>query len=220
MIYPRYVSAERAFVHLFTKIDLEGLDPGNGTKSLSNVGFYIDSPLDNLIDVEWRQWSHSYALREWKWYLSRNRSVEEIKKFAPIWDKMHGGDNIVNSNYGWQWNRENQLEKCIEKLKSDPSTRQAWISIFDGKEKSEYDHDTPCTLNVGFSIRNGNLNMTVLMRSNDLWYGFCNNQYCFSNLQKLVAKRLDLDVGWYFHYANDMHIYKKHYGANYKFYKK
>ena len=29
--------------------------------------------------------------------------------------------------------------------------------------------------------------MCVVMRSNDLWFGFCNDQYCFSKLQELVA---------------------------------
>jgi len=56
-------------------------------------------------------------------------------------------------------------------------------------------------------IVDGKLCMSVMMRSNDLWYGFCNDQYCFSELQKLVAKRLKLPIGWYYHYASNMHIY-------------
>ena len=49
--------------------------------------------------------------------------------------------------------------------------------------------------------------MAVLMRSNDLWYGFCNDQYCFSKLQELVALRLGIDVGEYYHFAHNLHIY-------------
>ena len=127
---------------------------------------------------------------------------------------MHGGDNIVNSNYGWQWGRNNQLDKCIEQLKKDYSTRQAWISIFDGKEKDQYQYDTPCTLAVGFYVLpfdKSKLNMTVTMRSNDLVYGFCNDQYCFSKLQELVANELHLKVGEYYHFAQNMHIYEKHF---------
>ena len=146
-------------------------------------------------------------------YLSQNRSVEELKKHAPIWDKMHGGDNIVNSNYGWQWGRNNQLDKTIEQLKKNPDTRQAWISIFDGKEKDQYQYDTPCTLAIGFDTDTSHdfLDMTVLMRSNDLVYGFCNDQYCFSKLQELVATELGMKVGTYYHFVHDMHIYEKHF---------
>jgi len=50
--------------------------------------------------------------------------------------------------------------------------------------------------------------MCVVMRSNDLWYGFCNDQYQFSNLQMLVAQRAGYEVGTYYHYAHNMHLYK------------
>ena len=33
------------------------------------------------------------------------------------------------------------------------------------------------------------------MRSNDIWYGFCNDQYQFSSLQQMIADRLSMDVG-------------------------
>ena len=78
-------------------------------------------------------------------------SVEEIKQKAKIWDSMHSGDNIVNSNYGWQWNRNNQLEKIIDKLYVNKDSRQAFITIYDGKEIDQYSFDTPCTLNIGFN---------------------------------------------------------------------
>ena len=49
--------------------------------------------------------------------------------------------------------------------------------------------------------------MSVYMRSNDIWYGFCNDQYQFSSLQKMIAERLSIDVGWYYHHAHNMHLY-------------
>ena len=147
--------------------------------------------------------------------------MSEIKKHAPIWDKMHNGDNIVNSNYGWQWNRNEQLELTIQQLLNNPNTRQAWISIFDGKEKSEYAYDTPCTIAIGFDIKPGieTLDMCVTMRSNDLIYGFCNDQYCWTKLQQLVADELGLPIGTYYHFAHDLHIYKRHWDMNENFYK-
>lgn len=207
----RYKNADEAFVDMYKYINTEGFEAGNGTKSIINANFYIMNPMDNLIKCPERKWNMNYAAREWNWYLSQNRSVEELKKFAPIWDKMHGGDNIVNSNYGFLWNENEQLPNIIKQLEGDTNTRQAWVTLYDGKKKSEYEFDTPCTLNVGFRIINEKLCMSVLMRSNDLWYGFCNDQFCFSLLQKMVACELNLEVGWYYHYAADLHIYEKHY---------
>lgn len=209
-----FLNAEEAFENMFDAIMTHGVDTNVGTKAMYNIGFKIESPLDRNIYTRWRNWNPRYAEREWQWYLSRDRSVVEIKKYARTWDKMHGGDNLVNSNYGWQWGRNNQLDKTIEQLRKSPSTRQAWISIFDGKEKDQYTFDTPCTLAVGFDIHpeiQNCLNMTVVMRSCDLVYGFCNDQYCFSKLQELVAKELGLSVGTYFHFSHDLHIYEKHF---------
>ena len=215
-----FTNAQEAFEFYFNEINTYGVRTNIGTRAFYNEGFCILDPRDRIIKTEWRQWSNKYAEREWQWYLSRNRSVEELKKFAPKWDEMHGGDNIVNSNYGWQWGRKGQLKKCIDQLRNNPDTRQAWISIYDGKEKSQYQYDTPCTMCVGFSIHpmTNNLDMTVIMRSNDLVHGFCNDQYCFSKLQEYVANRLNLEVGHYYHFAHDLHIYHYHYDLKQKYY--
>lgn len=208
-----FETANDAFIELYDHIKLNGLTTNVGTVAVYNIGFTILMPENNEITVPWRKWSKSYADREWEWYISGWPYVSEIKKHAKMWDKMHSGDDRVNSNYGYQWMRNGQLEKCIEQLRKNKDTRQAWISIYDGKEKDLYSFDTPCTLGVGFSIKPispNSLDMTVIMRSNDLIYGFCNDQYCFSNLQMMVAKELGLNVGTYYHFAHDMHIYNRH----------
>lgn len=208
-----YKNATEAFENLFAYIMGQGVITNIGTKALYNIGFYIADPSQRVITTPWRKFSEKYAEREWNWYLSENRSVEEIKKYAPIWDKMHGGDNIVNSNYGWQWSRNEQLDKCIEQLSENKNTRRAWFTVFDGKEKNTYKYDTPCTLSVGFDIKPhfNKLDMCVTMRSNDLVYGFCNDQYCWTKLQEFVAKELGVPVGCYYHFAHDLHIYERHF---------
>ena len=207
-----YENANQAFNILANRIAGCGEVPGNNTIRLQNVGFYMAYPERNHITEEWRQWNAKYAEREWNWYLSHSRDVSELQKHAPIWKRMHGGDCQVNSNYGWLWNRNKQLQKVIEKLEDNPDTRQAWLTLYDGKEMDDYEYDTPCTLSIGFKVIIYDefekiLNMTVLMRSNDLIFGFCNDQYCFSQLQKYVASRIGATVGDYYHFAQDLHIY-------------
>ena len=82
-----------------------------------------------------------------------------------------------------------------------------WRLKYDCKEHKFYSKDTPCTYAIQFTIVDNKLNMAVLMRSNDLWYGFCNDQYCFSMIQKLVADELNIEVGEYYHYAHNLHLY-------------
>jgi len=206
----KFETANQAYEYLQDAIIQHGTDFGD-TKALFNVGFYILNPTDNIITNRERKWNLEYARAEWQWYISGDRNITKLGKIygkiPPIWIKMADDEGNVNSNYGNQWKRHYQLEKVITKLKTDPSTRQACISIYDGKEIHKYGNDTPCTYAVQFTIVRGNLDMCVTMRSNDLWYGFCNDQYCFSMLQQLVASRLDLPVGVYYHFAHNMHLY-------------
>lgn len=202
----KYINAEQAFYHLYDSISNNGHETKD-TKVFYNHGFYIMNPLDNHINVDYRNWNQKYAFAEWQWYLSGNPNAELISKRAPIWCKHMDENGDVRSNYGWQWNRNSQLDKVIEKLKEDKDTRQAVISIYDGKEIDTYEYDTPCTLSIHFQIVEDKLCMSVNMRSNDLWYGFCNDQYCFSKLQELVAKKLNIPVGWYYHFSSNLHLY-------------
>ena len=206
----KFKSANEAYEYLHDRILQEGI-PFADTKALFNVGFYLQNPyLKDITNAE-RKWNKAYAEAEWQWYLSGDRNISKLGdlfgKVPPIWQRMADKDGNVNSNYGWQWKRNNQLDKIISKLSSYNDTRHAAISIYDAKEINTYDNDTPCTYAVQFTIIQNKLCMSVYMRSNDLWYGFCNDQYQFASLQELVAKRLDIELGWYYHSVHNMHLY-------------
>ena len=205
-----FKNANEAYEYYLDKITLHGIDFDN-TKALFNVGFYMRDPLDNHITNKQRNWKLDYANAEWHWYLSGDPSIHKLGelygKIPPIWERMADSDGNVMSNYGWQWQRNNQIDYVVGKLRSNPNTRHAAISIYDCKEHNKYRNDTPCTYAVQFTILNDKLNMSVYMRSNDIWYGFCNDQYQFSMLQKMIAERLSIDVGWYYHHAHNMHLY-------------
>ena len=211
----KYNNANEAYEDLYKLIMEHGINK-EGTKSINNVCFEIQDPLNNHITNVKRKWKPDYAKMEWEWYKSKNRSVSEISKHAKIWNTMHDGSGIVNSNYGWQISRNEQFDKIIRQLKQNPFTRRAVLSIYDGKEIQDYTYDTPCTIAINLyctatSMNNISVNMTVLMRSNDLVYGFCNDQYCFSKLLELVSSLTGYKVGKYTHFATDMYIYERHF---------
>jgi len=203
-------NASEAYEYLHDQILQNGVSFGD-TKALFNVGFYMTDPKDRKIINRERKWSEEYAEAEWRWYLSGDASIHKLGdiygKVPEIWKRMADQNGHVNSNYGYQWERNAQLDMVVEMLKHNPDTRQACISIYDGKEIGDYAFDTPCTYAVQFTIVHGRLDMCVTMRSNDLWYGFCNDQYQFSKLQEMVSKRLEIDTGVYYHFAHNMHLY-------------
>jgi len=203
-------NANEAYEYVHDRILQDGIDFAN-TKALFNVGFYITDSQDNKIVNKERDWKLDYAEAEWQWYLSGDNNIEKLGelygKVPEIWKRMADEQGRVNSNYGWQWKRYGQLDKVIGRLDFDNETRQAAISIYDAKEISRYSKDTPCTYAVQFTIVHDRLDMCVVMRSNDLWYGFCNDQYCFSKLQKMVSDELRIEPGVYYHFAHNMHLY-------------
>ena len=203
-------NANEAYEYIHDRILQDGIEFGD-TKALFNVGFYITDPKDRKIINKERKWKEDYAEAEWQWYLSGDPNVKALGdiygKVPEIWKRMADANGKVNSNYGYQWERNGQIDMVYEMLKQNPDTRQACISIYDGKEQHRYSNDTPCTYAVQFTIMHGRLDMCVTMRSNDLWYGFCNDQYQFSKLQDLMAFRLDIETGVYYHFAHNMHLY-------------
>ena len=206
----QFRTANEAYEYLHDAIIQHGTEFGD-TKALFNVGFYITEPTHCAITNAERKWNLEYAEAEWQWYLSGDRNITKLGKIygkiPPIWIKMADDDGNVLSNYGWQWQRKRQIDAVVRKLMIDKNTRQACISIYDGKEIYRYENDTPCTYAIQFTIVRGRLDMCVTMRSNDLWYGFCNDQYCFAQLQMMIAERLEIPVGVYYHFAHNMHLY-------------
>jgi len=203
-------NANEAYEYIHNRILLDGVEFGD-TKALFNVGFYITDPKDRKIVNKEREWKKDYAEAEWQWYLTGDPKVSTLGeiygKVPEIWKRMADVNGKVNSNYGYQWERNQQLDHVLGLLRTQPDTRQACVSIYDAKEWECYTHDTPCTYAIQFTIVNNRLDMCVTMRSNDLWYGFCNDQYQFSKLQELVAFRLEIETGVYYHFAHNMHLY-------------
>ena len=132
-------NANEAYEYLHDRIIQDGVDFAN-TKALFNVGFYITDPMDNKIINKERNWKLDYAEAEWRWYLSENRNINKLGeiygKIPEIWKRMADENGDVNSNYGWQWGRNDQIDMVVETLKHKKDTRQAAISIYDGKEIS------------------------------------------------------------------------------------
>ena len=206
----KFRNANSAYEYLHDRIIQEGIDFAD-TKALFNVGFYITDSQDNKIINKERNWKEDYAEAEWQWYLSGNQNIYKLGdiygKIPEIWKRMADVNGDVNSNYGWQWNRNYQIDYVINLLENEKDTRQAAITILDTKEHDKFTFDTPCTYAIQFTILHDRLDMCVTMRSNDLWYGFCNDQYQFSKLQEMISVELGIETGTYYHFAHNMHLY-------------
>ena len=109
------------------------------------------------------------------------------------------GDGFFSIN----WILEYSLEDYGSVLPQVFTNKKYWLLPL-----ARYKYDTPCTYAVQFTVVDNKLDMCVTMRSNDLWFGFCNDQYCFSKLQEMVSERTGYEIGTYYHFAHNLHLYE------------
>lgn len=115
-----------------------------------------------------------------------------------------------------------QIQFVIKKLKADPETRQAAISLWDPvKDNFTKSKDHPCNNMIyvsqrgfvtgdkdkGIPATSGKLNMTVVIRSNDLIWGIPYNMIQFVHLQALIAGSLGYEMGTFTVMCNNLHYY-------------
>jgi thymidylate synthase len=102
----------------------------------------------------------------------------------------------------------NQIEKCVQLLKECPYTRRAQAVTWQSWIDMDHD-DPPCLQSIWLRIQDNKLNMNVRFRSNDLFKAAFPNMVALTELQALIARQLNVEVGGYIHLSDSMHIYGK-----------
>ena len=206
-----YKNATDAFELLFSDINTNG-ESFAGTKAKFNVSFTLQDVSNKTVTTPQRKFNEDYAEYEWNWYLKGDRDASEIAERAKIWKKMMvEGTTEVNSNYGYFWNKNYQLSRVVQELRTNKETRRAIVVHYDINELDRYKYDTPCNDVLNFYIKDDKLHLTVFARSIDLVFGFCNDQYTFAKLMEMVAFQLDIAVGEMTWMITNLHIYPRHY---------
>jgi thymidylate synthase len=213
-----FENANHAFQAFYEYIE-DRYDKPNfaGTKALFNISFGVENVLDRVITNPKRNFKQEYADYEWEWYLKGDRDASEIAERAKIWKNMMvDGTTEVNSNYGYFWNKNNQLDRVIDLLKKDPNTRRAVVVHYDLDELDRYQYDTPCNMVLNFYVKDNKLELSVFARSIDLWFGFCNDFYTFSKLMELVSEKTGYEIGDMNWLITNLHIYERHFNKGIK----
>lgn len=219
-----------AFCESLALVKEQGLNvESRGTKQREILFHHIciEDPTALTIAPPLRRFKPVYAIAEWLWYLSRDKDVKNIGKFAETWLLIQDRKGQAESNYGEYifepqyyrflnniW-KPSQWEWVKEELLSDRDTRRATIAINQPYHKWKNKKDYPCTNNMHFFIRNNQLHLGINMRSNCAVFGFCNDVWTFCMFQQLMLNELNeaganLTLGRYYHSAGSFHVYERH----------
>lgn len=162
-----------------------------------------------VLTCQARALSYKFMAAEAYWILSGDSTVNGI---AP-WNKhiaqfSDDGDEFFGA-YGPRIAQ--QLGYVVRKLISDRDTRQACLTIW--RENPPATKDVPCTVALTASIRGGELNVHVFMRSSDVWLGLPYDVFNFSMLGHFICSRLnaagmEVSPGTLYLTAASSHLYE------------
>lgn len=197
-----------AYLDLLTELYIQPI-VGN-TKEINNCCVIVHNPTLKDLHFPFRKISEKYSNAELNWYWSADNSCETIGQHAKMWLSLTDDGKTNNSAYGYIIHKKygfDQLQQIIELLKKDRNTRRAVLNISDPAINRIETKDMQCTIALQFLIRNDKLEMTVYMRSNDIYFGFPYDYIYFVSLGQYIAKQLNIEFSLYTHHATSMHMY-------------
>lgn len=161
-----------------------------------------------------------FHLMEALWIIRGRDDVRWLERFNGNIASYSDDGSVFHAPYGHRLRAHfgiDQLQGVITTLEEDENSRQAvaaiWSPADDLLAKSK---DIPCNDLLMFKMNDGNLDLTVCCRSNDIVWGcYGTNVVQFSMIQEYVAAALGAPVGIYnqisdsFHYYPDTEVWKR-----------
>ena len=161
--------------------------------------------------------SIAFALAELVWIVNGEERADVINFWNPSLPKYAGEGDIYHGAYGKRIRSHvgfDQLEAAYTALQENPQSRQVVIQIYDSKvdfpiDKGQpRDKDIPCNVCSLLKVREGKLEWSQIMRSNDIFSGMPYDFVHFTCLQEILAGWLGLECGSYSHYSDSLHLYE------------
>lgn len=221
MIWLKGTSADELWLqarNLFLEGSAAAVTQGRGgpTKEIRPVFLELSDPRQRWVASRTPALNPAAVLSEVVWILNgRNDS-----RFVNFWNnklREYAGDgDTYYGAYGFRLRRAfglDQLFRAADALSANPESRQVCMSIWKpdldlptslGQPQSP---DIPCNVTSLLKVRNGRLEWTQVMRSNDFWLGLPFNIVQFTMLQEIMAGWVGVDVGSYHHLSDSLHIY-------------
>ena len=161
-------------------------------------------------------------LHEMLWYLSGENHIRNLRKKTKIWNAWADENGNLDTAYGnywrhfpsatknkkgeWEVKEIDQIQYVINEIRKNPNSRRLVVTAWEpGNAISS--KLPPCHYTYTFNVSNGKLNCHLTQRSGDIALGIPFNLAAYSLLTNIIAKEVDLEVGFFAHTIIDAHIY-------------
>ena len=189
---------------------------GGATYEVLRVVIEVEDPRQHWVVSRLPAINPAFGIAEVVWILAGSNDAEVLNYWFPQLPKYAGRGSFYSGAYGYRLRRHfgvDQLVRACEILSANPNSRQAVLQYWDGRSdlpladglpRSE---DIPCNIISLLKVRDGLLDWTQVMRSNDVCRGLPYNLLQFTLLQEVLAGWLGLNLGHYHHWSDSLHAY-------------
>lgn len=195
--YIRAKTAVEAWKRIIRKIMDDGMmridERGLKTRWLDNVMVYILQPFAERV-------SSDYPFS--KKVLQEKYSTQLLNPDRLDFEYTYG--ERLNA---WGDEEINQLDYVIKKIQANPNSRRAVATTWDPRKDDNAD-EVPCLNHFVFMKRNDHLDLSVMIRSNDMYGAWPANVYAISELMKHIAERVNMNAGRITTLSVNAHIYE------------
>lgn len=163
------------------------------TKWLDNVVIHIADPYTNRV-------SEKYPFSEI--VLKEKYATQLLNPDRLDFDYTYG--ERLNA---WGLEVINQIDYVITKLKASPNTRRAVATTWDPRKDTLVD-EVPCLNHFVFMVRENKIDLSVMIRSNDMYGAWPANVYALGELLSHVSEKVGLETGRITTMSVNAHVYE------------
>lgn len=228
-----FTNMDSALPSMAFKVLSEGSEVGSRlgerTRELLHQQIIIDQPWQREVLVPHRNVNIAAQIAETMWVLAGRDDMDFLTNYLPRAVDFSDDGKVWRGGYGprlrrWSFGSQahgtaaenysvDQVKHVVDLLSADRSSRRAVISIYDPAVDAQPGKDIPCNDFLSFISRDGFLDLSVFVRSNDVIWGWSGiNAFEWSALQEIVAHLLGLNVGRLVFNTTSLHIYDRHWG--------
>lgn len=190
---------------------------GGNTVELLHVTIQVLDPRQRWVISRSPGLSLAFAIVEVIGILNGRRDSAYLNFFNPLLPKLAGTGPEYHGAYGFRLRVNvgfDQLLRASEALKNNPDGRQVVLQIWDAASDfpagsgEPVSADIPCNVCSMLKLRNGRLEWSQIMRSNDIYKGLPYNFVQFTTLQEVIAGWVGAELGTYTHFSDSLHVYE------------
>jgi thymidylate synthase len=214
-------TADRLWQKLFVEFESKGktgrhAGRGGETEEILHAALSITDPRQRWVTSRMPALNPAFAVAEIVWILAGRNDSYFLNYFNSQLPKFAGFAKTYHGAYGHRIRKHlglDQFERAYSALRKNPESRQIVLQIWDSRidlpthNGRPVSPDIPCNIVSMLKIRNGALEWTQVMRSNDLFRGLPHNIVQFTTLQEVMAGWIGVELGTYNQVSDSLHIY-------------